>query len=82
MTNETAAVQPRSTNLFAILSIIFVWFAGLFGLIFGYIALSQIKRTGEGGRGIALAAVIVGWIYIVGWLIFFIAIFAIAFAQS
>ncbi|MBA8815209.1 ABC-type antimicrobial peptide transport system permease subunit [Microbacterium halimionae] len=82
MTNDTAAVQPKSTNLFAILSIIFVWFGALFGLIFGYIALSQIKRTGEGGRGIALAAVIIGWVAVASAVIAFIAIFAIAFSQS
>ncbi|WP_235778865.1 DUF4190 domain-containing protein [Sinomonas notoginsengisoli] len=26
-------------------------------------ALSQIRRTGEGGRGLALSAVIVGWVF-------------------
>jgi hypothetical protein len=25
-------------------------------------ALSQIKRTGEGGRGMALAGTIIGWV--------------------
>lgn len=54
-------VEPKY-NTFAILAIIFVWVGGLLGLIFGYIALSQIKRTGEQGRGMALAAVIIGWI--------------------
>ncbi len=65
MTSETPSAQP-GINLFAILSIIFVWFAGLLGLIFGYIALSQIKRTGERGRGLALASVILGWIALAG----------------
>ncbi|MGR2753308.1 DUF4190 domain-containing protein [Agromyces arachidis] len=39
-----------------------VWFTGILGLVFGYMALSQIKRTGERGHGLALAAVILGWI--------------------
>ncbi|WES64075.1 DUF4190 domain-containing protein [Microbacter sp. GSS18] len=63
MTSQTPASQP-GFNIFAILSIIFVWFAGVLGLIFGYIALSQIKKTGERGRGLALASVILGWIAI------------------
>jgi hypothetical protein len=27
----------------------------------GHISLNQIKRSGEGGRGMALAGIIVGW---------------------
>ena len=33
----------------------------LAGAIMGHISLGQIKRTGEGGRGMALAGVIIGW---------------------
>ncbi len=32
------------------------------GVVTGHIALGQIKRTGEAGRGMALAGVIVGWV--------------------
>ena len=59
--------QPAAgakTNVFAIVAIITVWFGAIFGLIYGYVALSQIKRTGEGGRGLALASVIIAWIAI------------------
>jgi hypothetical protein len=34
------------------------------GVITGHIALRQIARTGERGRGMALAGVIIGWISI------------------
>ncbi len=34
------------------------------GVITGHIALSQIRRTGEQGRGMALAGVIIGWVAI------------------
>lgn len=49
-----------------ILSIVgFVWIlpfvGGLIGAIMGHFALRQIARTGEGGRGMALAGIIVGW---------------------
>nr|MDQ2722493.1 DUF4190 domain-containing protein [Actinomycetota bacterium] len=34
----------------------------LVGAVLGHIALGQIKKSGEQGHGMALAAVIVGWI--------------------
>jgi uncharacterized protein DUF4190 len=47
---------------------LFGWICGLgpiLGLIFGFVALSQIKQTGQRGRGMALAGVIIGGILIV-----------------
>ncbi|MDP8970800.1 MAG: DUF4190 domain-containing protein [Actinomycetota bacterium] len=32
------------------------------GAILGHLALNQIKQTGEEGRGMALAGVIIGWV--------------------
>jgi uncharacterized protein YacL len=63
----TAPATPQTDrwNVLAILAIITVWFTVILGLVFGHIALSQIKKTGERGRGLALTAVIVGWIGVV-----------------
>jgi hypothetical protein len=36
----------------------------LLGLIFGFVALSQINQTGQRGRGMALAGIIIGAIMI------------------
>ena len=48
--------QKPGTNGFAIASLIFGIIGGvLLGFIFGFIALSQTKRTGQNGRGLALA---------------------------
>jgi Domain of unknown function (DUF4190) len=33
------------------------------GIIFGHIALSQIKRTGEVGRGLAISGLVIGCIW-------------------
>lgn len=33
-------------------------------MICGHIALSQIKRSGESGRGLAIAGLIIGYVYI------------------
>ncbi|MCB0911086.1 MAG: DUF4190 domain-containing protein [Propionibacteriaceae bacterium] len=60
--NEATPPAADRTNVFAILAIVTVWFTGILGLVFGYIALSQIKRTGERGAGMAKAAVVIGWI--------------------
>ncbi len=32
------------------------------GVVFGHIAISQINKTGEGGRGLATAGLIIGYI--------------------
>lgn len=68
----TAATTPQTDrwNIWAILAIILVWFTVIPGLIFGHIALSQIGRTGERGRGLALTAVIFGWIAVVSLALF------------
>lgn len=50
------------TNTMAILAIIFGFFGGILGIVFGHIALSQIRRTGEGGRGLAITGLVFGYI--------------------
>ncbi|GAA1694049.1 hypothetical protein GCM10009808_08940 [Microbacterium sediminicola] len=66
-----------STNTLAIVSLISS-LVGVFiipvigqivGVITGHISLGQIKHTGEGGRGLALAGVIVGWVSMGLWII-------------
>ncbi len=61
---------PAKTNTLAIVSLISS-IVGLFlipfigsvaGVITGHMSLGQIKRTGEGGRGLALAGTIVGYV--------------------
>ena len=37
----------------------------ILGLIFGFIALGQIRRTGQGGRGMAIAGIVIGVVAIV-----------------
>ena len=49
----------------------------LAAIITGHVALTQIKKSGESGRGLALAGTIVGYLTIALWIIssigFFIA---------
>lgn len=51
----------KDTNAFALVSIILTFMVPLAGIIFGHLGLNQIKRTGDGGRGLALTAVIYGY---------------------
>jgi hypothetical protein len=50
------------TNTMSILAIIFGFFIGILGIIFGHIALAQIRRTGEGGRGLAITGLVFGYV--------------------
>ncbi|WP_278101527.1 DUF4190 domain-containing protein [Microbacterium proteolyticum] len=82
------------TNVLAIISLVasIAGFIGLVpvigpitGVITGHISLAQIKRTGEQGRGMALAGTIIGWVGIGVVLlltIFFIVFVGIAASQS
>lgn len=59
------------TNVLSIISLVaaiagFLWILPFIGpiaaVVTGHISLGQIKRTGEKGRGMALAGTIVGWV--------------------
>ena len=51
------------TNTLAIVSLVLsIIGVHLGGIITGHIALGQIKRTGETGRGLALAGTIIGYV--------------------
>lgn len=56
-------VQPEPKfNVLAIISLVTAFVISLAAIITGHIALSQIKKTGEKGRGLALAGVILGYL--------------------
>lgn len=43
---------------------------GILGVIFGHVALNQVQRTGEQGRGLALAGLIVSYAGIAIWILY------------
>lgn len=67
-TNTTVA----DTNTYALVSILLAFLMPLAGIIFGHLALGQIKRTGDSGRGLALTALIYGYCVLTLWALFFI----------
>lgn len=72
------AYQPApgaQTNVLAIVAIIAAIVVAPVGIVLGFIARSQIKTSGEGGAGLAKAAIIVGIVLTV--LFILLMIFAI-----
>jgi len=85
------APTPAKTNVLAIVSLVaslvgfFTGIGFLVGIVCGHISLSQIKKTAEQGRGMAIAGLVIGYIGIVISIIItivFIVIFAIAASYS
>lgn len=82
-----ATPATRKTNGLAIASLVcscagifLVGIPAVLGIIFGFVARSQIRRSngGQGGDGLALAGIIVGF----GVLALVVAVFAIAAAHA
>lgn len=58
-------VAPK-TNVLAIVSLVLSIIGfNIVAIILGFVAMNQVKKTGENGRGLALAAVIIGFAEIV-----------------
>ncbi len=76
-----AAARPKSTNGLAITSMVlgilwWCWIGSILALIFGYVAKGQIAAAGgtQGGRGMAIAGIVLGWVGIGTLLLFIVAI--------
>ena len=67
MTDDTTA---RPTNRLAPVALILAILVPIAGAVLGHLTLRQIAQTGEPGRGMALAATIIGWIGTVAWFVF------------
>jgi hypothetical protein len=75
------APAAGKTNTLAIVALILGIVIPIGGVICGPIALGQIKRTGEGGRGLAIAGIIIGAVAIVFYIILIIATVALSAAS-
>ncbi|WP_234800198.1 DUF4190 domain-containing protein [Mycolicibacterium diernhoferi] len=51
------------TNAMSIAALVCSLVLAPLGIVFGHIALSQIKRSGEDGRGLAIAGLVIGYIF-------------------
>ena len=68
--------HAAGTNGLAIASLICAFFCSPLGLIFGFVAKSQIRRTGQQGNGLATAGIVVSAVSLVLGVIWFIAVAA------
>ncbi|WP_167467910.1 DUF4190 domain-containing protein [Arthrobacter oryzae] len=68
------APAAAKTNGLAIAALVSSFFISLLGIILGHIALNQIKTTGESGRGLAIAALVIGYASIAVAIIAFVVI--------
>ena len=57
----SAPARQQGTNTLSIISLISSFFIGLVGVITGHIALVQIGRTGQSGRGMAITGLVIGY---------------------
>jgi uncharacterized membrane protein YdjX (TVP38/TMEM64 family) len=72
-----AAGPARPTNTLAIIALIAAFVFPLAGIVIGHIALSQIKKTGEGGHALALWGTILGYVFTVVYLLIIVLSFVI-----
>jgi hypothetical protein len=79
--NPAPPAAPK-TNVLAIVSLVSGFFVGLAGVVCGIIALRQVKRTREGGRGLAIAGIAVGAVQTVVSTLLTIVIVAVAAVAS
>lgn len=63
----------RPTNGLAIASLITAFLFAPLGVILGHVSLSQIKRTGEEGRGLAVAGLVIGYVITIGTILTVVA---------
>ena len=53
-----------------VLGILWMWWIGsVLAVIFGHVALSQMRRSGQGGRGMAIAGMVLGYLGVAGLLV-------------
>lgn len=83
--NETAPVLPVKKNGLAIASLVvgivsvipilslgnvFGLIEGIVAVVLGFIGVSQIKKSSQGGKGMAVAGIIMGFVTIAAFILF------------
>ena len=70
-TTGYAVAAAATTSGFAIASLVLGIIGGsILAIIFGFVALSQIKKSGAKGRGMAIAGVVLGFVWTALWILF------------
>lgn len=61
-TTQPPTFTPRPTNTMAILSLVFAFLFWPLSIVFGHMARKQIKTSGENGRGLATAGLVISYL--------------------
>ena len=56
--------QPPRTNVLAILSLVFAFLCFPAGIVLGIVALVQLRRSHDSGKGLAIAGLVVSGLWI------------------
>lgn len=59
---QAGYAYPARTNTMAVLSLVFAFVFSPLAIVFGHVGLSQLRLTGEQGRGLAIAGLVLGYI--------------------
>lgn len=68
-------VTARRTSTLAILALLTAFVVSPMGIVLGFLALGQIGRSGETGRGLAISAIVIG----IAVTAFFVVAFALPY---
>lgn len=71
MTSPGAAPAAKTNTLAIVGLVLSIIGCSVVGIILGFVAKNQIKQTGEGGDGIATAAIVIGFVWIALNFLFF-----------
>jgi hypothetical protein len=76
--NQVIPAYIIQTSPTAVIAFVLVWFVSPVGLILGYVALNEIRRSQgtKTGEGLAKAAIIIGWVWITLAVVLLIALAA------
>lgn len=74
-------VTAERYNLFSLMSFIGAFIVPIVGIVFGHLALRQVRRTQEPGRGFALAGLWIGYGTIALGVVFFFVYFGLIFSM-
>ena len=74
-----SSAPEQKTNTLAIVALILGILIPIAGIVVGHISLSQIKKTGENGRGLALTGTILGYVFSGLWIIFWVVTLILPF---
>lgn len=64
--------SSQRLSVYAVLSLVFSLLIAPLGVVFGHIALSEIRKTGDRGRGLAIAGLVIGYIWTAGIILLFV----------